>query len=166
MTEAAKTLDIAGHWKSVAPEPMGQFWALREFVIDRERWQVAFKAFADEAATLPLFTLDVGGVYVIGEPSETVPGAFSGIFPATHRHVIIDSDAGVGLFGQMGAKVSRGERRVLLNKGLTFVPALMDAMGEYDLVALRSGRLFFGDRSGDLTKSRPLALTPFPLARA
>jgi hypothetical protein len=41
----------------------------------------------------------------------------------------------------------------------------MQNMGEYDLVAIRNGQLFFGDRSGDLSKARPDKLTPYPLRR-
>ena len=157
--------DITGHWISIAAEPTGESWVTREFRIEGDRWQVLFHCFADAAMTLPLFTLDVGGIYAIGGPSGTVVGAYNAIFPASRRHVTVDSDAGAGLFASMGATIAVGERRPVTDATFAFIPALMDAMGEYDLVALRNGQLFFGDRNGDLTKVRPTALTPFALAR-
>lgn len=166
MSETDGSPDISGHWISVAPEPMGELWDTREFRIGEGRWHVLFRTFADREASVPLFTLDVGGVYVVGGPSTSVAGAHAGIFPATHRHLICDSEAGAALFARMGAIIAAGERRALIDGGFAFVPPLMEAMGEYDLVALRDGKLFFGDRGGDLTKARPTALTPFPLERA
>ena len=104
-------------------------------------------------------------VYALGEPSAQVPGAREGVFPALSRSVTADSDAGVQMFATMGCRLQRGQETLLLNSGCGFVPGLMQAMGEYDVVAVVQGQLFCGDRAGDLTKARPAKLTPYPLRR-
>jgi len=144
---------------------MGAMHATRAFAFDGERWQVRFCAFADAQAQLRLFTLEAGGVFRLGGPSTVVPDAFEGIFPALYRRLCAESDAGIALFASQGGTLALGEPRDLVSESCGFVPALMQAMGEYDLVALREDQLFLGDRSGDLTRSRPQCLTPFPLRR-
>jgi hypothetical protein len=161
----AQTPDLSGHWQSTATEPSGPVFAKRSFHFEKDRWSIVFHAYADAQASVPLFTLDVGGVFVVGGPSTKVTGAYEGIFPATHRQVVADSDAGVALFASMGCTLRKGVAQALLAEGCGFVPGLMQAMGEYDLVAIKDGKLFFGDRAGDLTKVRPDKLTPFALQR-
>ena len=161
----AETPDITGHWKSAGPEPQGPITATREFQIADGKWSVVFRGFGDAATTAPLFRLEVGGVYVVGGPSATVAGASEGIFPAIRRDLTAESPAGVAMFAHMGCTLESGVTKALTNEGCGFVPPLMQAMGEYDLVAIKDGQLFFGDRSGDLTKARPMALGAFPLVR-
>lgn len=157
--------DIQGTWHSAAPENYGSHHATRSFVIGERTWQVQYQAYADPQGQRPLFTLRVSGLYALGEPSTTVAGAREGIFPALSRSITADSEAGVQMFAGMGCRLEPGREVFLLNKGCGFVPGLMQAMGEYDLVAQRDGQLFFGDRSGDLTRARPDRLTPFALGR-
>lgn len=161
----AEAPDISGHWQSRAPEATGPVFATRDFILTDREWTIAFHAFADAEGKVPLFTLDVGGVYVLGGASVAVPGAVEGIFPATHRNLTADSAEGVAFFAGQGCALTVGQAMPLVQTGCGFVPGLMQAMGEYDLVAVKDGSLFFGDRSGDLTKARPTALTPYPLVR-
>lgn len=156
---------LLGHWASVAPENMGQMHTTRSFNFEGDRWRVQLRAFADADAKQPLFTLDVGGVFVLGGPSAKVSGAWEGVFPAQYRRITAESDAGAAMFAGMGCVLKPGQAVALTNQGCGFVPALMQAMGEYDLVALKGGQLFLGDRAGDLTKLRPEALTRFPLTQ-
>lgn len=156
---------LTGTWHSVAPEAMGNLHALRHFVISSDHWKVRFNAFADAQARQPLFTLEVGGVYTLGGASPTVSGAWEGVFPAQYRRITADSEAGVALFAAMGCTLRAGTPLALVSQSCGFVPSLMTAMGEYDLVAIKDDQLFFGDRSGDLTRSRPNKLTPHPLRR-
>ena len=156
---------LDGHWVSAAPEAQGPLFATRDFTFDGDGWSVLYSAYGDQDATAPLFTLEVGGHFVLGGPSATVEGATEGVFPATHRRISAQSEAGAAMFAGMGCTLMVGEAKDLTTEGCGFVPSLMSAMGEYDLVAVRDGQLFFGDRSGDLTKARPTALTPYPLVR-
>lgn len=157
--------DINGRWISIAPEPQGGIFALREFRIHEPRFSVIFRAFSDADATVPLFRINVSGYFVLGGPSPEVDDAREGIFPLLDREVTAESQAGVEMFRSMGCALDEGVTVSLVDVGCGFLPPLMEAMGEYDLVSLQGDQLFFGDRSGDLTKVRPSMLTPFPLER-
>lgn len=162
---AGDLVSVDGRWTSVAPEAQGGIYATREFQFDDGRWSVIYRTFADEAASQPLFRINVSGAYVIGGLSATVEGAREGIFPALQRDLTAESPAGVAMFADMGCTLEEGVVKHLVDEGCGFLPPLMQVMGEYDLVAFRDDRLFLGDRSGDLSKARPTALTPFPLVR-
>lgn len=158
--------DIQGRWRSARPEHYGNHHATRDFSIKGREWRVRYRAFADPQGKQALFTIRVVGVYSLGGPSSKVAGAREGIFPALSRSLTADSAAGVQMFAGMGCRLTLGKEIFLVNRGCGFVPGLMQVMGEYDLAALHDGRLFFGDRSGDLSKSRPEKLTPYPLVRS
>ena len=161
----AEAPKLSGRWASVAPEAQGKLFVTRDFTFEGESWGVRYRAFGDAEAKMPLFSLDVGGVYVIGGPSATVAGAYEGIFPATHRKITAESEAGAAMFAGMGCTLKVGESKALVSEPCGFVPSQMQAMGEYDLVAIKDGQFFFGERAGDLTKARPTALYPFPLVQ-
>ncbi|MGB4951965.1 MAG: hypothetical protein WBO55_15155, partial [Rhizobiaceae bacterium] len=99
---AEDAVSIGGRWTSVAPEAQGGIYATREFQFDDKRWSVTYRTFADEAASQPLFRINVSGAFVIGGPSTTVEGAHDGIFPALQRDLTAESPAGVALFAGMG----------------------------------------------------------------
>lgn len=161
---AADAPKLTGDWQSVAPEAQGPMFVTRTFHFEGNTWSVVYRAFGDADAKAPLFTLDVGGVFVVGGPAA-LPGAYNGIFPATRRDITAESTAGAALFAGMGCTLEVGTAKSLVSDACGFVPPLMQAMGEYDLVKINNGQLFFGERSGDLTKARPTALYPFPLAQ-
>lgn len=164
-TTAPPAPDIRGQWRSVAPENYGNHYATRAFTVADGQWQVRYQAYADAQGRQPLFTIRVQGWYVLGEPSQKVPGAHEGNFPARTRSLTADSESGVQMFASMGCALQPGQEKFLVNTGCGFVPGVMQVMGEYDLAALRDGQLFFGDRASDLSKARPDRLTPHPLAR-
>jgi hypothetical protein len=162
LAEAPK---LDGNWISVAPENMGQIYATRDFTFDGDAWSIKFRAFGDETLSVPIFTLDVAGYYKIGGESAVVPGAYNGVFGATDKTLVADSDIAVKMFGDMGCTLQVGVPFDLTDQACGFFHAAMDAAGEYDLVSLQGDQLFLGDRAGDLTKERPVKLTPFPLIR-
>lgn len=166
---ATDSLDLAhairGQWASVAPEAYDRIHATRHFTFTAKRWAVRFQVYADAAGTQPLFHLNVGGPYTLGNLSAKVTGAVEGIFPADQRRITADSPAGVALFAEQGCTLRQGQALALVGRGCGFVPALTQNMGEYDLVSLQDGQLFLGDRSGDLSKARPDKLTPYPLRK-
>lgn len=165
VAQAQDAPKIKGQWTSATLENYGNHYATRTFKFTNKEWRVIYRAYADAQGKQPLFNLDVGGFYVLGLPSSAVPNAVEGIFPANHRHLTADSEASVQMFAGMGCALEKGKVLPLVNQGCGFVPSIMQAMGEYDLVSLKEGKLYFGDRSGDLIKSRPTALTTYPLIR-
>ncbi|MGL5012587.1 MAG: hypothetical protein ACRC6I_22185 [Paracoccaceae bacterium] len=161
----AEAPNLDGRWISVAPENIGQMYATRDFTFDGDAWSITFKAFADAERAAPMFTLQVDGHFRLGGESAAVPGAWNGVFGAFDKTVTAHSAAAVEMFGGMGCTLEIDQPFDLTDKACGFFHATMDTLGEYDLVALKDGQLFLGDRSGDLTKARPTALTPFPLVR-
>ena len=164
MTQAAPP-SISGKWQSVGVENYGQVYATRQFQMTAKDWGVVYRAYHDAEGKQPLFTIRVKGVYALGDLSSTVSNAYEGIFPALSRRLTAESDAGVQLFSSMGCQLIKGKEVALVNQGCGFIPGLMQVMGEYDLVSIRNGQLFLGDRAGDLSKQRPTALTTYPLKR-
>jgi hypothetical protein len=161
----AEPPSLDGRWISVAPENMGQIFATRDFTFDGDAWSIRFRAFGDEALSVPILTLDVAGYYKIGGESAVVPGAYNGVFGASDKVLVADSDIAVKMFGDMGCRLEVGVPFDLTDQACGFFHASMDAAGEYDLVAMQGDQLFLGDRAGDLTRERPTRLTPFPLVR-
>jgi hypothetical protein len=109
--------DIAGAWRSEAPEFYGNHFATRAFNITDRAWQVTYRAFADADGTQPLFTIRVRGHYVLGGASDSVAGAVEGIFPAVARGVTAESDAGARMFAAMSCPLRPGQEKALLNSG-------------------------------------------------
>lgn len=163
--QAQQVPELSGQWASRTLENYNSHFATRTFVFKGNTWRVVYLAYADAQGKQPMFRLDVGGSYVIGEPSESVPGAFEGIFMVDHRRITAMSEDAVHMFSTIGCALEKGRETPLVNTGCGFVPGIMQAMGEYDLVAVKSGALYFGDRSSDLTKARPQKLTMYPLLR-
>ncbi|MGL4237097.1 hypothetical protein [Tabrizicola sp.] len=161
----AEAPDIDGRWVSVAPENFGGPFALREFTFEGDAWRIVLKTFADEAMTEPQFTLDVAGYYRLGAESMAVPGAWNGVFAAFDKTLTAHSAETVEMFGSVGCTLVVDQPFDLTDSACGFFHATMDNMGEYDLIAMRDGQLFLGERSGDLTKARPTALIPYPLVK-
>jgi hypothetical protein len=156
---------LNGKWGYATINATGNMFAMQNFAFDGDRWSVKYSAFADRDGKQPLFTIDNSGVYVIGGPSAKVVGAWEGIFPQTRRSIMADSEAGVAMFAQMGCALVKGQPKALMQQPCGFVGPLMQSMGEYDLVMVKDGKLFFGDRAGDLTKARPEKLGEFPMVQ-
>ena len=161
----AQTPSLVGHWYSEQVENYGNVFATREFRFTQQEWFVIYRTFADKSGKQPLFTINVTGVYVLGDKSAKVAGAYEGIFPALHRSITAESAAGKALFAQQGCELKLGLALSLVNTGCGFVPGIMQAMGEYDLVAVQANKIYFGERAGDLTKARPDKLTTYPVVR-
>jgi hypothetical protein len=155
---------LVGKWSSPALENLGQIYGTRQFVFGQSAWSLVFTAYGDANAKLKLFTLSVGGQYHLGA-SSSVANATEAVFLFHRRSVRAESAAGVGLFASMGCSLELGQAKDLSSQGCGFLPSLMSAAAEYDLVSLQNGKLFLGDRSGDLSKARPSKLGTDGLAK-
>jgi Adenomatosis polyposis coli down-regulated 1 len=156
---------LVGRWESSKLENLGQLYGSRNFVLTERAWALQFKAFADEAGKTPLFSLRAEGTYTLGQSSVSVLGATEANFRFTKRYVTAESEAGVGLFQSMGCSLKLGAETNVSTSGCGFIPSVKAASLEYDLVQLDGNNLYFGDRSGDLTKTRPNKLNPEPVTR-
>lgn len=162
---APTTANLTGEWRSAAPEPMGAFHAVRDFVFTPGQWAMVFRAYADAEARKPLFTLRIDGPYVVGGASTQVSGASEVTFQYAHRYVTADSADGVAMFAKMGCTLRVGDETDVSLQGCGFVPSMLQAGVEYDLLKLEGDKLYFGDRSGDLSKARPQKLGAQPVTK-
>jgi hypothetical protein len=156
---------LIGEWRSLGPENMGQLYGVRDFTLTETHWALRFQAYGDAEAKAPLFTLRIEGQYLVGGASATVEGASEATFSYTSRHLTADSDAGVDMFKGMGCELDKGVEADISKVGCGFIPSIIASGVEYDLVKLDGDTLFFGDRSGDLSKARPEKLGETPVVR-
>lgn len=159
---SAQSLD--GRWTSVAPEINGEIYGFRDFVFDGREWSVDFAAFGNAEGTVLLFTATLSGTYVLGS-AAAVEGAREAVFHVSERSVEADGPAGVDMFAAMGCVLREGVAMDLTSESCGFLPSVMASGVEYDVVALQGEELFLGERSGDLSKTRPEALIAYPLVR-
>jgi hypothetical protein len=165
---------LSGRWISVQPEPIpnadgSTMYGVRDFTFTDETWALRFSAYGDPDAAYPLFTLRAEGHYTLGEPSAAVPDAREAEFLFAKRLFTANGEPFVELLNGAGAGSPPwmpGVEQDVSATGALFIPSLAQAPVEHDLVALRDGALFLGDRSGDLSKTRPTTLGTFPLIRA
>ena len=100
----------------------------RAFTFDGDAWSVTFRAFGDEAMSVPISTLNVAGHFKVGGPSAAVPGAFDGVFGAMDKSVVADSGIAVKMFGDMGCSLEVGVPFDLTDQACGFLHAAMDAL--------------------------------------
>lgn len=156
---------LVGHWHSAAPENLGAFYAVRSFVFTEGSWALVFKTAADAEFAKPLFTLRIDGSYAVGKLAAQPAGATEAAFFYSRRYVRADSPSGAAFFQSQGCTLQPGvETDVSLN-GCGFVPSITASGIEYDLLQLKGEQLLLGDRSGDLAKARPTALSAFALVK-
>jgi hypothetical protein len=162
---AQTAAELSGTWESPEPQNLGQMHALGAFVFDGDTWSTTFHAFADAGTSQPLFTVEVGGTYVLGAPSEAVNDAVEAVFHVSRRVLTAEGEAGAALFGSMGCDIAAGETRPLVSEGCGFLSPVMQAGAEYDLVRVEGDTLTLGDRSADLSRERPAMLAAVSYVR-
>jgi hypothetical protein len=165
---------LSGRWTSLQPEPIlnadgSMIYGLRDFSFAGETWALRFTAYGDPEATVPIFTLRAEGPYTLGDASAVVPGAREAEFHFARRLFTAHAEAFVALLDSAGAGSPpwvAGVEQDVSATGALFIPSVAQAPVEHDLIAFRDGALFLGERSGDLSKTRPTALGTHPLSRA
>lgn len=164
---------LIGRWASPTPETIANadgstIYGIRDFRFATETWSVRFSAYGDAQASYPLFTLRAEGSYRIGADSAAVPGAHEADFAFHARYLTAHAEQFVDLLNSAdsaGTTWVTGSERDISANGALFFPSVAAAPVEYDLVALRDGMLYLGDRSGDLSTVRPVLLGRDPLGR-
>ena len=162
---ALKPNDLVGRWQSPALENLGQLYGTRDFTLTENTWKLEFVAYGDAAGTAKLFTLNAEGAYKLGKVSSVAAGVQEADFAFSKRLLTANGEAGVGLFKGMGCELKAGEVTDVSAKGCGFIPSVAAAPVEFDLLKLEGKNLFFGDRSGDLSKARPAKLNTLPVQR-
>lgn len=156
---------LVGEWRSPAPEYLGAFHAVRSFVFTDGAWALRLTTAADDKFAAPLFTLRIDGSYLLGTASRQVPSATEAVFFYSRRYVRAESAAGVDLFKKQGCVLELGVEKDISLTGCGFLPSIPASGIEYDLLSLKGDRLWLGERSGDLAKQRPGALSTLAVVR-
>jgi hypothetical protein len=159
-------MDITGKWKSESIETLvtGNY-GKRLFTIDAKNWEVQFTMYLDSAATKPVFTFKGSGPYTLGEKSATVADAMDGTFSFTHKYLTLHT-ADTTLVKNLGFTQCGLQKDVeadITEKGCSFLESVTACAQEYDLVALKDGKMYGGQRPPAGTtlcdeKNRPTAL--------
>lgn len=157
--------DLVGRWQSVALENLGQLYGTRDFALTESTWSLEFVAYGDAAGQTKLFTLSAEGGYKLGQVSSVAAGVQETDFAFSKRLLTANGEAGVGLFKSMGCELRAGQITDVSAKGCGFIPSVGAAPVEFDLLKLEGKNLYFGDRSGDLSKARPAKLNALPVQR-
>jgi hypothetical protein len=167
------TTDLVGRWVSEQIEPIQNadgsvIYGRRDFTLGDRDWQLRFTAYGDDQATVPLFTLRAEGTYALGDPSPDVADARYADFHFASRSLTAHQPGLVDLFTSASATPWEIDvERDVSADGCAFVPSVSASPTEYDLVKLEGSRLFFGDRSRDLSDpaNRPQRLMDDPLVQ-
>jgi hypothetical protein len=133
--------------------------------LDASACALRLTAATDEKLTTPLFTLRIDGSCVPGVASREVKGAFEAVFMYSRRNLRAESPAGVELFKAQGCALDAEVEKHIGPNCCCFLPSMPASGMEYELLSMQGERLWLVDRSGDLAKQRPRALSTLPVVR-
>jgi hypothetical protein len=156
VTKPAVTATLDGTWRSEAPEVLpgqaGATYLIREFEFSGSTWRIHFTVYADQTLTVPLFSGENAGDYVIAGEQLTAaqPAEFRfrerTLQPLTQNMADALTRAGCG----NGVWTSGKSQSVFERGCLAFrVFPHSECDREYDQVQLTAGRLFLGARPSD-----------------
>lgn len=153
--------EIRGVWVSAAIErstsPRGEVsWRRRVFEIGAREFRVTIDVFGDAAATDRRLTLEFVGPWRLGAPSARVAGAVEADFGHTAWYLTVRSPAllaRVSVAGCTDVPWALDVAQDVSARGCLGIASVADCPSEYDIVAIRDGRLVFGDRV--VTPCRP-----------
>lgn len=162
--EALQTVE--GAFRSAAPEPWYGGFGTREFIFADGQWQLVFTHALDPAMTLRTFQFRTGGPFEIGAPSETVAGAYRGVFHEDWKHLTLLTDnpeivagmdmAGCGLTFNLETDISE--------TGCASWRPVAECGEDHDLFAMDETGVYFGVRPADnnmcTPEKTPTALLP------
>jgi len=147
----------------------GKNYLTRDFQLTESTWHLDLTIFGDEGCTYPLFTAVIDGPFTLGSLSAKVSGATEGEF-AYDTIVWTALDQGMAdYFNGSGCGSGNWEVGVPQDVGGTgcigVAHKISECPKEYDVVALKDSKLYFGERITDMctAEGRPAALGPFGL---
>jgi hypothetical protein len=167
--------DLAGRWVSESAEPIQNpdgsvIYGHRDFTLGDGTWALIFRVYADERLTAKLFSVCMEGTYELKGNSPVVQDAQQADFLFSARYFTPHVPMFVDLLNSVHA--GKGNWQVDVEQdvsqtGALFIPSVAQASTEYDLLKLDNNKLFFGDRSQDLSipANRPTQLIAWILVR-
>jgi hypothetical protein len=160
-----KNANYSGHWVSAATENMGNStWGFRDFNMGKENWEIKFTLYFDSSKTKPVFTFRGVGSYSITGKSTSVAEADEATFRFEKKYVtlhIADTSV-IKNFGFAYCNLPVNKEKDITANGCSFLTSQAVCAQEFDLVALKNGKLFLGKRPADgnmcSKDKRPIAL--------
>lgn len=166
--------DIAGRWVSGGCEAYddgqgGKNYLTRDFTFTESSWHLELGLFGDEGCTYGLFTVVIDGPYTLGALSSVAEGATDGTFSFQSNvwtaldQGLADTFTGAGCGSEPWVV---GVSQDVTQTGCIGVAhPIAECPAEYDLVGLRDGQLYLGERITDMCTEagRPQALGPYGL---
>lgn len=151
--------ELIGQWQSQASEfdEATQNYGFRTLEITADRWSIVVERFADEARTMPLFTLELTGPYEITGASEVLAGAYNGTFFFDEKHFTPHVDPALLGLGDCGLSVE--VRSDITDLECAWLESVEHCPADYDLVSIEGNVLFPGQRTADMCspEGRPTA---------
>ncbi len=141
--------DISGNWKSETTEALGNgTFGNRVFEMADSTWQVQFTLYLDSAASMPVFRFRATGNYELGNPSGVVKEATEALFRFDHKYVtLLTTDSSlITNLGFTNCALTPDQEKDITDTGCSFLESKSACAQEYDLVSLRTGKLFLGSR--------------------
>lgn len=163
---------LAARWTSAQCESGGPgIYVKRDFTLTESTWKLNVGIFTDPACSASFAAIDVAGPYTVGQDSTNNPGATDVDYGVTTHTVTPKSDAALQAVngGNCGsAPRAIGQVLDVTQTGCAAlgVPSVAACPKELDLNKIDGDNLYFGDRSGDLCKTRAPKLGQYPVARA
>jgi hypothetical protein len=157
----ATTQPFLGRWKDTICIPIGNnLYLKREFTLNTSNWNGAFAIYgetncADAALQL---TIKADGNLTIGNPYQAVPSAREAVFSFARRTITPASPGLVEALSKAGCGSGQwqiGQAQDVSDKGCAAlgVESVSACSAEYDLLLLKDGQLYLGDRSKSLCNS-------------
>jgi hypothetical protein len=162
---------ISGQWESTQIEDLGnKTYGWRSFTFDGDKWEIQFTLYLDSEKQTPVFMFRGVGNYKVEKASQIVAGAKNAIFYFDKKYVTLltnNADVAKG-FGFDACMLDVGKEKDITETGCSFLPSKANYGQEFDLIAIKSKKLFLGARPADgnmgTVDKRPTALG-LPLQR-
>lgn len=159
-------MTVTGTFRSAAPEEWYGGYGTREFTFANGQWSLIFTHALDPAMTMRTFQFRTGGPFDIGGASDTVAGAFNGVFHEDWKHVTLltDNPEIVARMGMADCGLTYNLETDISETGCAAWRPVAECGEDHDLFAMDATGVYFGVRPSDndmCTPDRtPTALLP------
>jgi hypothetical protein len=143
--------ELSGKWSSEKVEYLGNAFGHRVFTFKKTTWEIRFTMFSDEAMKAPLFTFRATGKYEISSQPGKAEGSKQAVFHFAKKYLTVKTDNQDALknLGFADCKLTKDVEKEITDSGCSFLVSKAVCAQEFDLVAIKDGKLFLGSRPAD-----------------
>jgi hypothetical protein len=143
---------LKGNFKSEKVEDLGnKTFGFRDFTFSKNKWELNFTLFLDEAMSIPVFTFKAIGSYKADGKSDKVNGASNAIFYFDKKFVTLKTDNAdvIKGFGFANCNLTKDKETEITDSGCSFLVSKSVCGQEFDLIQLIDNKLYLGTRPAD-----------------